>query len=374
MAQSYRTTLLAVMGISPAILTETVWALAVERRLIPEEVLVLTTTSGREAIRTKLFHQGGWNRLLKHLASQGFGVKNRLRFGPSNNSIRVFSRPDETGELEDLVSSHDSRAAGDFILRVLRGYTEDPETRLIASLAGGRKTMSALLTSCMTLLARPHVDLLCHVLVNPPYDSPNLRPPFLFPEPGMTHRIPDSGVAVRSVDARIELVDVPFVRLRQLYRDRFRNLPPSFSTLVDQVQGILGERQMPEVILDESRATVEIDGRQVKVTKAEFALLLIVARRLKAGRPWSSWHEIGQELDSLRQKELDRRNDPEWLCQFKDRRLDVKSDVRKWASSLRAKLGKTGDDPSWVNDLLPDLKKGDLPRFPAQRLRIVQKA
>ena len=48
-----RTILIAGMGTSPAVLTETVWALAhQEKPVVPDEVVVITTKSGKEALRT----------------------------------------------------------------------------------------------------------------------------------------------------------------------------------------------------------------------------------------------------------------------------------------------------------------------------------
>ena len=51
-----RTILVAGMGTSPAVLTETVWALAHQAQpVVPDEVVVITTKSGKEALR-KGFH------------------------------------------------------------------------------------------------------------------------------------------------------------------------------------------------------------------------------------------------------------------------------------------------------------------------------
>ena len=57
------TTLLAVSGMSPAILTETVWALAHEvPAIIPDEVVVITTSKGENDIhRDLLSKQDGWS-------------------------------------------------------------------------------------------------------------------------------------------------------------------------------------------------------------------------------------------------------------------------------------------------------------------------
>ena len=47
-----RTILIAGMGTSPAVLTETVWALAhQEQPVVPDEIVVITMKSGKEALR-----------------------------------------------------------------------------------------------------------------------------------------------------------------------------------------------------------------------------------------------------------------------------------------------------------------------------------
>lgn len=51
MKSANRTILIAGMGTSPAVLTETVWALAhQEQPVVPDEIVVITTKSGKESI------------------------------------------------------------------------------------------------------------------------------------------------------------------------------------------------------------------------------------------------------------------------------------------------------------------------------------
>ena len=53
-----RTVLIATTGMSPAVLTETVWALAQESpAVIPDDIVVITTVSGRQKIEEQLFGQ-----------------------------------------------------------------------------------------------------------------------------------------------------------------------------------------------------------------------------------------------------------------------------------------------------------------------------
>ena len=125
-----------------------------------------------------------WDALRARLAALGHDLTGRLQFGTTGGDIRVFSAPDRrTGrsrELEDIRTPEDNQAAADLVLDEVRRITFNDDTRLVASLAGGRKTMGALLYAALSLLGRPQ-DRLTHVLVNEPFDDPRLAPRFYFP-------------------------------------------------------------------------------------------------------------------------------------------------------------------------------------------------
>ena len=53
-----RKILVAVTGMSPQIVTETLYALVVQQQWLPDEVHVLTTGAGAEKIRTALLRTG----------------------------------------------------------------------------------------------------------------------------------------------------------------------------------------------------------------------------------------------------------------------------------------------------------------------------
>ena len=58
MKSANRTILIAGMGTSPAVLTETVWALAhQEHSVVPDEVVMITTKSGKDALRTAVMSE-----------------------------------------------------------------------------------------------------------------------------------------------------------------------------------------------------------------------------------------------------------------------------------------------------------------------------
>ena len=134
--QVHKTILVAGIGLSPAVLTNTVWALAHEPEpVIPDEVVAITTRTGRICISEQLIDSKGWFRLCQALENKGLEVAGKLAFG-SSDSIRILG--DGKTDFDDIATPAQNSAAADFILKVLRQYTEDPGTRVIASIAGGR--------------------------------------------------------------------------------------------------------------------------------------------------------------------------------------------------------------------------------------------
>ena len=96
------TVLVALCGRSPAVITETVWALAHEHPpLIPDRVVIITTREGREAIRRELLEDGIWRRLRETLHA----TPNKLIFGKCENrekptsegAKRARKRPHQSG-------------------------------------------------------------------------------------------------------------------------------------------------------------------------------------------------------------------------------------------------------------------------------------
>lgn len=250
-APTNRVVLLAVSGSSPAIITETIWALANETPpVVPDLVVAVTTASGARALEAQLLTpvpswsgRAVWEALRETL----LGAKSKTDRRLTLERPVVISRADPGAgverPLEDIRGLEDNEAAGETILAAVRRFSTDPDVRLIGLLSGGRKTMGALLHAAMSLAGRPS-DRLLHVLVSEPFDSPALVPPFFFPgQPGPSeHTL--SGPSARTVSqlsARIDLADVPLVALGELVFNRTGKAPASFasfarlarSTLVD---------------------------------------------------------------------------------------------------------------------------------------------
>ncbi len=360
----YRNVLVAGVGLSPAVLTNTVWALAHETEpLIPDEVVAITTIAGKQCVSDQLLANGGWERLVQSLQKNGHEVADRLAFG-SSDSIRILG--DGKLDFDDIATPDQNDAAADFILKVLRQYSEDPGTRIIASIAGGRKSMSALMMSCMSLLGREQ-DRLCHVLVKDPYER-LMDPPFLFPEKGIKHRLGDK--TYLSLKANPQLSDIPFVRVRGWYEKEFKSVPPSYMDLVNRVQGIAPKAvNYPKVKLDASKGTLLIGKVFVKLSPAEFALTYLMLGRIKNEKVPSSWYDLKPVMEDL----LDRRvpTSVAWFHTYKDSEANDVEEYRKWASNARFKIKKAFADRDLGIMLLPSIKKQTGEVYPANKLKII---
>ncbi len=184
MEKDKKAVLVSVVGTTPSILTETAWALAHrDVPVVPDEVVAITTKNGKSRLAETLLEGGVWNDMLACLKREGIDVEGRLVFG----SASIHAIPDVRGnEIDDLRTGEDNLRAADFMLAQLRQFTEDCGTELHVSIAGGRKTMSALMFSCMTLLGRD-CDKVYHVLLPTELEGGS-EPPFYFPKKGTRYK------------------------------------------------------------------------------------------------------------------------------------------------------------------------------------------
>lgn len=331
-----RTILVAGMGTTPAVLTETVWALAHQKpAVVPDEIVVVTTKSARDTFCRTVMEgtPSVWEQLCAELRREKIAIEGKLVLG--DTSIRII--PDASGNgMDDLRSGEDNLRAADFMLQTLRQYTESSDTVVLASIAGGRKTMSALLLSCMTLLGRAD-DKVYHVLAAPEFEG-LMKPPFFFPKKGVAYVNSHTGKTHRGAANAIELFEVPFVRMRGWYQEKFKTIPPSYRTLISKVQSTAPAAIVyPEIEIDVWNGVAKLDGRFVKMSASSFAALVALGR----GCPV---RDLSSRL--FRLHSMSRVGDCMWLSDFREGSLfkspNVVEDVRHVMSNLRAALKKGG--------------------------------
>ncbi len=80
-----------------------------------------------------------------------------------------------------------------------------------------------------------------------------------------------------SESARIELIDVPFVRMRGWYEDKFRSAPPRYTELVSAVQRQSPPPEPPpRITVDRSEGLLLIEGADtVRLSPCEFAAICL---------------------------------------------------------------------------------------------------
>jgi CRISPR-associated protein (TIGR02584 family) len=264
-----RDVLVAVCGLTPQVVTETLWALHHHTPPIhPAEIWILTTRAGQNACRHKLF--GPTGALAAYLREYG-KTPGSLRYGP--RQLIVLKGADGTS-LDDVRSDADNLAVADQIAEFIRQQAERPDIRLHCSVAGGRKTMGVLLASALQLFGRED-DRLYHVLVPPEIER---QADFFYP----TRPSQRSSRTAAAGAAPIELADVPFVRLRSLLAPETLAAGVRFSDLVGRAERELRALTNPNRLritrLGSSHPRIMIGDAVVEVRPAAARLYTAFAR------------------------------------------------------------------------------------------------
>ncbi|WP_406546994.1 CRISPR-associated ring nuclease Csm6 [Succinimonas sp.] len=213
--------LLSVSGQTPQIITETLCSLRMAERTV-RDIYVVTTRPGKENIERMLL---GINRKTGERGNDIFIEMSREYGWPDltlkEENILVF-RDSQNHELEDIRTDQDEGIAADFLFKTLRDLIEKfPETPVVASIAGGRKTMSYLMGSVMSILGRRD-DELTHVLVDPRYeaiDAVKSGGQFFYRCKNSRKFYTRSGEELDGATAEVELSSIPFIRMGHFLKD-----------------------------------------------------------------------------------------------------------------------------------------------------------
>lgn len=268
-----RRILFAATGLSPQIVTETLYALAVAAPIpwVPTEVHLVTTVEGAERARHSLLSADlAWFRRL--IADYRLPP---IAFDESH--IHVLE--DAAGTpLSDIRTPADNDQAADQLTELVRRFTADPTTVLHASIAGGRKTMGYYLGYALSLFGRPG-DRLSHVLVSEPFES---TWDFFYPTPysriiqTRDHKLADTA------QAQVSLAEIPFVSLRHGMPAGLLEGKSSFGEAVAAARAGLGA---PELIIDYPGRLIRAAGREVRLPPTQLAFIGWFARRRRRGDP-----------------------------------------------------------------------------------------
>ena len=267
-----RRTLLAVTGLTPQVVTETLFALMREGPdSLPHSIRVLTTSEGAERARLALLSdQPGWFRRLVE----------DYRLAPIEFAMDdIVVLRDAAGEpMAEIRTAADNAAAADQVAEAVRELTAPADTSLHVSLAGGRKTMGYFAGYALSLWGRPQ-DRLSHVLVGEPFEQ---SWDFFYPTPYERIIETRERKLADCAKAEVTLADIPFVRLRHgLPRDLIDGRG-SFAQAVAAAQARLGP---PALAIDMTNRRISAAGRLLALPPAELAFLAWFARSAMCGLP-----------------------------------------------------------------------------------------
>jgi CRISPR-associated protein (TIGR02584 family) len=264
--------LLTITGLTPQVVTETLYAL-MQRDELPEKILLVTTERGKNrAVRDLLDPADG--KFLQFC--RDFNLYGKIQFDPS--CIRIIA--DAAGNpLEDIRTPEDNRLAADCIMREVQEVCSDKDTMLHLSLAGGRKSMGFLAGYALTIFGR-NQDRLSHVLVSEPFES---NRDFYYPTPAEHRIFMKDGSSLNAQDAEVDLAEIPFVRLRSELTDDILNGRATFSEVVSAAQNEISPDY--RVVLKKSARSLSIFGRELVLPTARFACYYWLARRAEQGLP-----------------------------------------------------------------------------------------
>lgn len=281
-----RRILLAVTGLSPQVVTETLYALATSRevRWIPTEIHLITTREGAERVRHSLLNpeHGHFHGLCRdyNLPAIDFTKEN------VHKVLDHLANP-----LEDIRSERDNQCCADAITERVRELTADPESSLHVSIAGGRKTMGYYLGYALSLYGREQ-DRLSHVLVNTPYES---HPDFYYPtkKSHLIYTRGDRPRAYEAKEAQVFLAEIPFVRLRDGLPLSLLNGRTSFSQTVSAAQWALGP---DELVVDLENRCLLVSGVLIEnIPAAELSFYSWMARRCMEKSGPVRYDEVDQD-------------------------------------------------------------------------------
>lgn len=272
--------LFLVTGMTPQIITETIWALACDpelshqERFIPDEIHVLSTDDGLNQIRSRLFSEKQGSKFAQF--QEEYPQLANMAFNDSDDYLHVIKGRDGN-ILKDLKTPKDNELAADLICQMIRQFTERDDVVLHVSIAGGRKTMGFYAGYALSLYGRA-CDRMSHVLVEERYESArDFFYPSVFDNVFVTNR---DNVELRTKDAKIWLAQIPFVRLRTSLSNHDIVASKSFSEVIETLNLSLKPLQ---ITLDIKNRHISIGDKRCSLTPKEFSIYLLCAKLLQKG-------------------------------------------------------------------------------------------
>lgn len=309
----HREILVCVLGLTPQVLTETLYCLMVRRNPIQiNEIYAITTLKGYEAaVRSLLDPEKG---MFYRFCDEYRISPGRIRF--TDDQIYVIS--DRSGrKLADIRTHHENEIAQQFIFDFIRDLTEDPNSRLHCSVAGGRKTLSVILAFALQLLGRKQ-DRLYHVLTKEDIEG---HPEFFYKPRKRKILLTQSGKVIDASRVHIDLAEIPFVSLRDLTQAAPKSALTDFRKAIGEIQKAMSlSIKAREITIVRRPFDIAINNRSIGLAKSQariyayFLLQKLKCRRKRSCQDCSQCYPLISKanIDDFWQKLI---TDTSRICQ-----------------------------------------------------------
>lgn len=237
--------LIAVTGLSPQIVSETLFVLSVKIKIKIDELFIVTTKTGKEFILGK-----GKNKL-PSLKSEIAKMcrEYKINCPTFDEKKNIYIAKEESLEISDVKTNKDNQLFPNLITNVIREKSSNPENVLYCSLSGGRKTMSAYMGFALSLFAREN-DMLYHVIVNDEFEKSKKF-------------YPDK----KDKKSEFILSEVPYLKLRSIIGENTKNKifkEMSYSDLVKYAQTQLKIKSADKLYLNPRRKEVWFKENEIQ--------------------------------------------------------------------------------------------------------------
>ncbi len=276
--------LIVVAGLTPAIITETLQFLTFAEpgktlryedlmkrkiRLKISDIFVLTTSKGRDMIIGELIKKGGFKRFCDEFEINwlGFDEKNIIVLKDTNGV-----------EIEDIRTVEENRGAANMIFNFIRQKLMDENVVVHCSIAGGRKSMDVYSAFAFQFYGKSE-DKMYHVVVNSPFDDPNLRDKdggrFLYiPVNEVIFTRSSDKSEYTSMGAEITLYEIPYIHLRNKLKDILQS-NESYDKLVEKAQREIDSTWVqPHLYVNVKLGFVKINDSDLILKPTEFFVYL----------------------------------------------------------------------------------------------------
>lgn len=281
--------LICVSGLTPQIVTETLFCLTFKEKIKIDEVYVLTTKRGRDVILGKDTAPATPKTSLK---SEIKSMCELYKIKPprfEENDEHIIVAKEESIELPDIRSDKDNILFPNKVCEFLRIKSSDPNNVLYCSITGGRKSMSVHLANALSIFAREN-DRLLHVLTKEEHEFKGFYPK-----------------SKKEIDD-LELADIPFVRLRPILTAEIKNpdlLKSNFDDIVRFTQAQLKIlAPSTKMIIDIERRELRFGNDSVILEPMEFLFYYYFVESKERGKGNISIYEFCSDETRIRFNEL----------------------------------------------------------------------